>query len=95
MKDHALDAVDIEYAGKTIAAIFREGPTVWSGKDEIGLASDSSDEGTARLPRRDQRVKNDGVVRKYVPAPWEEVAKDPSARDNAEMLAFYANYDTQ
>ena len=40
MKDHVLDAVDTEDAGKAIAAIFREGPSVWSGK-EIGLASDS------------------------------------------------------
>jgi uncharacterized protein YbjT (DUF2867 family) len=92
MKDHVLDAVDTEDAGKAIAAIFKEGPTVWSGK-EIGLASDS-------LPVQEyldviNELKKDDVERKYVAVPWEEMAKNPGARDLAEMFCFYTDYDKQ
>jgi uncharacterized protein YbjT (DUF2867 family) len=92
MKDHVLDAVDTEDAGKAIAAIFREGPSVWSGK-EIGLASDS-------LLVQEyldviNELKKDNVERTYVAVPWEEMAKNPSSRDTAEMFCFYTDYDKQ
>lgn len=90
MKDHVLDAVDTEDAGKAIAKIFEEGPTVWAGKD-IGLASDSR-------PVQDyldilNEMKQDGVDRKYVAVDWTEMAKDPAAKDIAEMFNFYTDYD--
>jgi hypothetical protein len=92
MKDHVLDAVDTEDASKAIAAIFKEGPSVWSGK-EIGLASDS-------LLVQEYLViiielKKDGIERKYVAVPWEEMAKDPNSKDLAEMFYFYTDYDKQ
>jgi NmrA-like family len=92
MKDHVLDAVDTEDASKAIAAIFKEGPSVWSGK-EIGLASDS-------LLVQEYldiiiELKKDGIERKYVAVPWEEMAKDPNSKDLAEMFCFYTDYDKQ
>ena len=90
MKDHVLDAVDTEDAGKAIAKIFQEGPSKWSGKD-IGLASDS-------LPVQEyldiiNELKKDGIDRKYVPVDWAEMAKNPAAKDLAEMFYFYTDYD--
>jgi hypothetical protein len=92
MKDHVLDAVDPEDAGKAIAAIFKEGPSVWSTK-KIGLASDS-------LPVQEyldvmNELKKDDVPLKYVAVPWEEMAENPGARDLAEMFCFYTDYDKQ
>jgi hypothetical protein len=89
MKDHVLDAGDTEDAGKAIAKIFEEGPTVWAGKD-IGLASDS-------MPVQEyldilNEVKADGIDRKYVAIAWEDMAKDPALKDLAEMFAFYTEY---
>jgi uncharacterized protein YbjT (DUF2867 family) len=92
MKDHNLDVVDTEDAGKAIAAIFREGPGVWSGK-EIGLASDSMP--VQKYLDIINEVKADGVERKYVAVPWEEMVKDPNTKDLGEMFAFYTDYDTQ
>jgi uncharacterized protein YbjT (DUF2867 family) len=90
MKDHVLDAVDTEDAGNAIAKIFEEGPTVWAGK-EIGLASDSR-------PVQEyldilNEVKQDGIDRKYVAVDWAEMARNPAAKDLAEMFNFYTDYD--
>ena len=92
MKDHVLDAVDTEDAGKVIAAIFSQGPSIWAGKD-IGLASDSMPvQGYLDILND---IKKDGVARKYVAVPFEEMAKDPAQKDRAEMFKFYTDYDKQ
>ena len=81
-----------EDAGKAIATIFKEGPTKWAGK-EVGLASDSLD--VQEYLDIINKVKNDGIQRKYVAVPWDEMAKNPAAKDLAEMFYFYTDYDTQ
>ena len=75
---------------RAIAKIFVEGPSEWAGKD-IGLASDS-------MPVQGyldviNELKKDGIDRKYVPIDWAEMAKNPGARDLAEMFNFYTDYD--
>merc|ERR1712110_277254 len=90
MKDHVLDAVDTEDAGKAVAKIFKEGPREWVGK-EIGLCSDS-------LPVQGyldiiNELKADGIDRKYVAVDWAEMAKNPATKDLAEMFYFYTDYD--
>lgn len=92
MRDHALDAVDTEQAGEAVAQILAQGPAVWAGR-EIGLASDSR-------PVQEyldilNEIKADDVRRRYAPVDWTEMAKDPAAKDLAEMFAFYTDYDAQ
>ena len=82
--------VDTEDAGKAVAKIFKDGPAEWVGK-EVGLASDS-------LPVQEyldiiNEAKADGIVRKYVAIDWEEMAKNPAAKDLAEMFYYYTDYD--
>jgi len=92
MKDHVLQTVDTEDAGKAVAKIFQEGPRVWAGR-EIGLAGDSMPV-QAYLDIYNE-VKQAGVQRKYVPEDWEEKAKNPVTKELAEMFYFYTDYDKQ